>query len=302
MSWGPAWIVAVRRATLVALSSVVVLLLGACQGGAQHENGAQDAGEPGGDQGGDVELAHIHGLGINPADDDLYVASHHGVFHVPEQGEPEQIAGHTQDVMGFTIVGPDHFVASGHPGPGDTGQPGNLGLIESTDAARTWESVSLSGEADFHALEAKHNRVYGFDVVSGQLMVSEDRQQWDRRATVPMADIAVSPDDPDLVLATTEEGPVRSADGGRSFTVIEDAPTLVFVDWPATERLVGVDPDGGVRVSADGGANWAEEGAVPGRPAAILAHDEHEVYVATDEGIHHSGDNGATFTLVLSLS
>jgi hypothetical protein len=40
--------------------------------------------------------------------------------------------------MGFTIVGPNHFLASGHPGPHDEGQPSNLGLIEPEEERRHW--------------------------------------------------------------------------------------------------------------------------------------------------------------------
>ncbi|MET9799611.1 hypothetical protein [Streptomyces sp. NPDC006368] len=29
----------------------------------------------------------------------------------------------------------------------------NLGLIKSTDAGKSWQTTSLKGEADFHALE-----------------------------------------------------------------------------------------------------------------------------------------------------
>ena len=30
-------------------------------------------------------------------------------------------------------------------------QPSSLGLIESTDGGKTWQQLSLAGEADFHA-------------------------------------------------------------------------------------------------------------------------------------------------------
>ena len=106
------------------------------------------------------------------------MASHHGVFRVDGQGGKEQIAGRTQDFMGFTIVGPNHFLASGHPGPHDDDQPSNLGLIESTDAAQNWTTLSLSGEADFHGMEAQHGRIYGYDSQSGQIMISTDMRTW----------------------------------------------------------------------------------------------------------------------------
>ncbi len=271
-----------------------VLLLGACQGVQEQQGDVGGSGE--------VDLEHIHGLGINPADNELYVASHHGVFLATGEGDPKQIANRTQDFMGFTVVGPDHFLGSGHPGPDDTDQPPHVGLIESTDAAKSWQSLSLSGEVDFHALEAKHGKVYGYDSQTGQIMVSDDKKAWDYRASLPLADIAVSPDDPGVVLATTEQGPARSTDGGRAFTPIDGAPVLILLDWPSAKRLVGVTPDGVVHVSDDGGASWTEQGRVPGSPQAILAHGESEIYVATEEGIHHSTDNGKTFSVFQPLA
>lgn len=84
--------------------------------------------------------------------------------------------------MGFTIVGPNHFLPSGRPGPHDD-QPSNLGLIEGTVAAQNWTALSLSGEADIHGMEAKHGSVYGYDSQSGQIQISTDLRTWDRRAS-----------------------------------------------------------------------------------------------------------------------
>lgn len=40
------------------------------------------------------------------------------------------------DLMGFTVAGPDRFLASGHPGPGaDLPEP--LGLVESRDGGQS---------------------------------------------------------------------------------------------------------------------------------------------------------------------
>jgi hypothetical protein len=260
-----------------------VALLAACGGG------DGDAGHP--------ALGHIHGLGVNPADGTLYAGSHHGVFRISGDGKPEQIAGRTQDFMGFTIVGPDNFLASGHPGPADSGQPPHLGLIESTDSAQNWTSVSLSGEADFHTMEAKHGRVYGYDSQSGQLMVSTDRHAWDRRAQIGIADFAVAPDQPDEIIATTRQGPARSTDGGRTFAVLPNAPILGFVDWPNTARLVGATPDGTVYVSSDRGVTWTRRGQVAGNPSAITTVGDADIYIATEDAIYRSTDDGATFTV-----
>ena len=70
-----------------------------------------------------------------------FVATHLGVYRVAN-GVAERIADRTQDTMAFTMVGPDHFLASSHLDLRDD-LPAHLGLIESTDAAATWQSVSL---------------------------------------------------------------------------------------------------------------------------------------------------------------
>jgi hypothetical protein len=49
-------------------------------------------------------------------------------------------------------------------------------------------------------------------------MTSTDRNTWDRGTSMGIADIAVAPDRPDEIIATTGQGPTRSTDGGRTFT------------------------------------------------------------------------------------
>lgn len=288
-----------RGSAPLRLAAVVAAALVTLAGCGQ---GADTAAPGGGTAQGGAELAHVHGLGINPADGILYVASHNGVFRLPPGGEPEQIAGRSQDTMGFTVVGPDHFLGSGHPDPSEPDAPPHLGLVESTDAARTWRPLSLAGVADFHALEAAQGRVFGYDSQTRQLMVSENGVNWDRRARLALADFAVSSEDPDLLLASTARGPVRSTDGGRSFSPVPGAPLLLLLDWPAGDRLVGVAPDGTVQRSVDGGATWTPRGRVPGQPAAVSTHGANEVYVATDTGIYRSTDDGGTFSIVQPIT
>ena len=240
---------------------------------------------------GPVELEHVHGLGVDPASGDLYAGTHYGLVRLPEGGEPTRVGGLVQDFMGFTVVGPGHFLASGHPGEDQDG-PSTLGLIESTDGGRSWQTLSLAGEADFHALEAKRGLVYGYN--AGQLMVSADKRTWDTRASIALADLAVSPQDPQTLLATTQQGLARSADGGRSFRLVTAAPLLQLVTWPEAGRVVGVAPDGAAYVSEDGGSTWQRRGTAGGAPEALTTSGE-TVYVAVDGRIVESGDGGRTF-------
>ena len=199
--------------------------------------------------------------------------------------------------MGFVVAGPNHFLGSGHPDRREATSPPHLGLIESTDAGKTWRTLSLEGAADFHALQTRHSRVYGHNSQNGQLMVSEDLRNWDNRGRVQMVDFAVSPDTPYVLLATTEQGVVRSNDGGRTFASVSGSPRLLVLDWPAGGMVVGVAPDGTVHVSQDSAATWTAGGRVTGSPAALATNGEAEVFVATESAIYESTDGGKTFTV-----
>lgn len=294
-----------RRLRLV-VSAALALTAAAVVGGLYFTEGGEVGGrvvsssalaplqyEPG--------VVHVHGLGVDPSDGVLYAATHSGLFRIPEEGEAERVANRAQDTMGFSVVGPGRFIGSGHPDPReDDVRPPLLGLIESDDRGQTWDRVSLHGEADFHALEAAHGLVYGYDSTSQTFMVSEDREDWDRRSKLPMADFAVDPADPATVLATTERGLVRSTDGGRAWTAVAGAPTMVVLAWAESGQLYGVTPDGTVQRSQDGGTSWQQRGTVGGQPEAITVDargGEERLYVAVaDRGILVSTDQGRTFT------
>ncbi|MDZ5078222.1 F510_1955 family glycosylhydrolase [Nesterenkonia sp. HG001] len=248
-----------------------------------------------------AHMEHIHGLGVDPSDGALLIASHYGLFRL-DDGAPERLS-EVQDFMGFTVVDEGRLLASGHPGQGQDA-PSNLGLIESSDGGATWQEVSLGGEADFHALDAAGQRVYGVDATGGdQLMVSDDGgETWQSPEAPAMAGVAVDLRDPDSVLGTTPDGPVLSRDGGQSFAALQDAPLLLAVDWAADGTLYGLDPAGGLHRSDDDGATWEEtqgSATLPeGYPEAVHAVDEDELWVAVEGAVLHSSDAGETFEAV----
>ncbi|MFJ8819656.1 F510_1955 family glycosylhydrolase [Amycolatopsis thermoflava] len=274
------------------LLAAAVLMASAC---AAPSTGVRDGTPPSG-----TTLAHVHGLGVDPADGMLYAASHYGLFKLPPGGAPERV-GPVQDVMGFTVAGPGHFLASGHPGtPSDAGP--HLGLIETTDAGQTWRNLSLGGAADFHALEAKHDVVFGYDSQSRQILTSADKRSWEPRARLALRDFAVDPARPEVLIANTADGLTRSADGGATFTPLPDAPDLVFVEWPATGTLLGSDPNNTLYLSTDGGGTWTRQGQAPGPPGAFAAISPTELYIATESAILYSSEGGRSFTVRQPLS
>ncbi len=245
---------------------------------------------------GKTALGHVHGLGVDPADGTLYVASHFGVFRVAEDGTPERVAERWQDTMGFAVVCPGRFLGSGHPDLRED-LPSSLGLIESTDGAETWEAISLLGKADLHSIEPVGNRIYAYDSHSGSLIVTTDRERWDTIARLPLLDLAADPDDPTTVYGTTDRGVLVSSSDQGGPVPVPGAPMLSAIDWEPEGPLVGVTAEGTVMVSDDP-AEWREVGALDG-PATALDASPGRWHAATDTGVHESTDAGATWDRVL---
>jgi hypothetical protein len=279
---------------IVGLVALAVLLLAAGLwrlGGGDQTTSATDAGP-----------VHVHGLGVNPADGALFIATHTGLYRAGKgDAKSVRVGDSKQDTMGFTVAGADRFLGSGHP---DSQQdlPPLLGLIESTDGGASWEPISLLGEADFHVLRSAGARVYGYDASNDRLLVSGDAgrtwEEADRPA--PLIDLATDPDDSRHVVAPAasdfSQGLYESRDGGLSWDRIGDPVGLVA--WPARDRLFLVDGGGNVLQSTNGGARFERRGAIGGQPAALLAQGAEELYAALHDGtIKRSTDAGATWTI-----
>ena len=240
---------------------------------------------------------HIHGLGINPADRSLMVATHYGLFRArPGERQARRVGDGYQDTMGFTVVGPDRFLGSGHPDVQSRDLPPLLGLIRSTDAGRSWSPVSMLGKADFPVLRAAGRRVYGFDASNARLLVSDDggRRWAERPPPEPLVDLAIDPRDPDRVVASGQRGLFASPSAGRGWRPLTDqrAGLLAWTD----EGLVLVDGAGRVHRSGDGGASWKAVGELGGQPAALAAHGN-ELYAGLHtNAVKVSRDAGATWT------
>lgn len=276
-----------RHRRVAVLAVVLLTLTAACAESSDDgaTEGAAQATAP-------EALGHVHGIGTDPADGTVYAATHYGVFDLGKDGAgpAERVADRWQDTMAFTVVGPGHFLASGHPDQRED-LPVHLGLLESTDGARTWDPLSLLGEADFHALEASEDLLYGYDSVTGRLLVTSDRRDWRALDQVQVADLAADPREPGRVLATTPEGILSYRADGGSGTRLEGAPPLALLDWPTADLLVGITGDGVVHRSRDAGQTWQR---LDGPPGSLQALDvaPGRWFVATDTGLYRSDDDG----------
>jgi hypothetical protein len=236
------------RALLVAMLAALAVTAAVVVFAIRGHNGPQgpDAAEG---------FGYIHGIAVDPGSGALHVATHVGLFRVDDTGTAVRVSTEAPDLMGFTVVGPGHFLASGHPDLYDDG-PANLGLIESTDGGVTWRTMSLPGSADFHGLRAAHGAVYGYNSTDGAFMVSTDRRTWQ---------------------------------------IIAGSPGLAVLAWDQADQTWGVARDGTVWRSTDGGSTWQRIGAVDGRPQALATHGADVFVALDGDRIVASGDGGGTW-------
>ncbi|WP_299038339.1 F510_1955 family glycosylhydrolase [uncultured Pseudokineococcus sp.] len=236
--------------------------------------------------------AHVHGVGTNPADGAVVLATHDGLFR-DDDGSWTSV-GPGVDLMGFAVAGPDHFYASGHPGPG-TDLPNPVGLIESTDGGLTWTPRSREGASDFHAMAAHAGGVIGFD---GTLRATSDEVTW-TTVEAPVEPFALAASgQAETVVATSPQGPALSVDAGATWTTLRDAPLLLLAAVADDATLVGVTTAGDVVVSEDTGATWEQRGSLgepPQAVSAVRAEDGSLQVLAVTDELLVSTDGGATF-------
>ena len=154
--------------------------------------------------------------------------------------------------------------------------------------------MSRLGEADFHKIVLKHDRVYGFDAVLGAMLISDDGgHKFVERFTPPglVIDFEVDPEDPDHLLAATDKRLVRSTDGGKRWRPI-DTGDGIRLAWPAPGALYRAQRDGTVERSRDGGGSWERVGRVAGEPYKFKALGPERLDLALSDGTIVSTEDG----------
>jgi len=284
-----------RSARLSVLCAALAVAVAVAGCGAQADDRAAFAEQ-------DTGPIHVHGLGVDPADGSLFIATHTGLFRAPAgQRRARRVADRHQDTMGFAVTGPRRFLGSGHPDLSEK-LPPFLGLIGSDDAGQTWRAISLQGDVDFHVLEASGRRIYGYgsDWKTREprfLTSSDSGRRWrSLQAPEPLVSVAISPRAARVLFASGERRVLRSADGGRSWSNA-DAPAPGLLAWNA-DGLFLAGADGRVWRSDGKSASWSPVGAIGGQPAAFDSGRERELLAALHDGtIKRSGDAGRSWSI-----
>jgi hypothetical protein len=293
-----------RRQLLATIGILVAITTSACStadgpGEPQSPSSTIAAGHnmaAGTGPGGGLPSAHVHGVGRNAADGLVYLATHDGLFRISEGAATVRV-GPVIDLMGFTIAGPNHFYASGHPGPG-VDLPDPVGLIETTDGGNTWSPRSRQGQSDFHTLTSSPAGIVGFD--GKQMATTTDGRTW-QQITPPAGAhaVATSPDG-SVLLVTSPSGLARSTDKGQTWHQPQTPLVLQLVAWADATTVVGVGPDGSIATSTDAAATWKAQAGIGAPPHALGAHrvtdGSMEILAVTGAGLVRSTDNGTTFT------
>lgn len=284
--------VQLSRLTLLALLAATALALASCGDDATLTDTAES------DASADAGPVHIHGLGTNPTDGALFIATHSGVWRLPDGSDTaSRVSDRQQDTMGFAVVGSDHFVGSGHPGEGED-LPPYLGFVESSDGGRSWRQVSLLGEFDFHVLEVSGRRVYGFgsnfQAREAQLLISDNLgRDWSTRDfPEPFVSLAIDPDDSKIALASGERKLHLTTDAGHSWKSVQGDPGLLA--W-RQDGIFLVDAEGTVATARRPGASWSELGTI-GDPPAAFDVNENYLFVALHDGSIEQSRDGSTWT------
>lgn len=251
------------------------------------------------------EISHLHGIAVDPADPSrLYLATHHGVYLTNPDGTATRVSDNRNDYMGFTPspAQPGAFFASGHPERG-----GNLGVLVSTDGAKTWSSLSAgaNGPVDFHSMDvspADPKVLYGH---YGSVQVSRDGgKSWDVTGRPPadIFDLAASAKDPNTVYAATRAGLTVSRDAGRTWQaayIVQRPATLVATTKDGTAYAFQVGT--GLLKTTEPSLAW--QPLSNGFGDAILLHlavdptNPMRLYAVTDKSaILASEDGGKTWT------
>jgi hypothetical protein len=287
------------RALLVVASAVLLLLAGC--------GGASGSGRPAERSDRLVDFSqkppYVNALDIDPATGDFLLTTNRGFFRIDAKTDAVErlrgtiAVGRASSTVGTFLellsTGPGRLIGSGHPDKSGA-LPPFLGLISSDDGGRSWKSVSRLGEADFHKLVVKHDRVYGFDAVLGAMLISRDGgHTFVERFTPPglVIDFEVDPGDPEHLLAATETRLVRSTDGGRRWRPIDTGDAIRLV-WPAADALYRAQKDGTVERSRDGGEGWKPVGKVPGEPYRFKALGPETLDLALSDGTIVRTDDG----------
>jgi hypothetical protein len=248
---------------------------------------------------------HAHGLAVDVGNSDqVYIATHNGLFMLQNDTELYQVGSKTDDFMGFSLhpTDPNTIYTSGHPKTG-----GNIGFQSTTDGGRIWERVSngTNGPVDFHALAVSHanpETIYGW--YAGNLQRSTNAgKEWRILDTglEGVISLATHPTEAATVYAATTNGIQKSENqGGTWSSTASDlegtAVTVLAINPINASEWISFSEKLGLAKSSDAGQTWerldvgrSQETILhvaydPKNPATVYALSQNDALFKTTDG------------------
>ena len=238
-----------------------------------------------------VSWIHVHGLGIDASDPSILYIATHGDFYKSVDGRvPVKVDKQRADYMAFNAPQTEGIplYSSGHPSTG-----GNTGLIKSTDGGQTWEVVAtvLDPPVDFHAMavsKSDPNTIIGFDSGGRGLFKTIDAgKTWDR-FDYPgqyVTALTISPSDPKVIFAGTNDGVYQSNDGAVSWMQLNQYKGIgvMALAFDADGNLYASTEEFGLAKSSDLGKTWESINRPPDKLTAtsiVVDSQNNVIYVA----------------------
>ena len=175
-----------------------------------------------------IELRHAHGIGYSADGSQILIPNHFGIA-VYSEGRWSTVPGPAHDYMGF-VVTRDFIFSSGHVA-GSRGVTNLLGFMRSSDGGKSWITLGLEGQAEFHLVAAGYlsNAVYVYNADPNPAlpragiyrMMGERLVAWrgaaGRGLHGEVGMLTAHPMEPATIAAATTAGLFLSRDGGEEF-------------------------------------------------------------------------------------
>lgn len=244
------------------------------------------------------DLGHIHDLVV---DDDILAATHTGLWRIEDLDRAVLVGTERHDLMAMASLHDGALVASGHPDMRfeqyhREDHPPFLGLTRSEDGGRSWEVVDLLGEADFHALVPVGDQLFGAET-TGYIWRLNPDSTWERLGEVEARDLAVDPADKTRLVAPDYSGALwLSSDGGATWSALDDAPSVVEVEWPIADSILAADATGTIWSASSPEDEWTAVAVGPSDVETFLIDPAANWWVTVHGGaIARSHDKGETW-------
>ena len=240
-----------------------------------------------------ADLSHIHSVATDGQS--IYVASHHGLYVLKDN--EWKLRGEDFDIMGLAFTD-GVFYASGHPGPLQN-LPDPVGVLVSKDLGRTWDSLSLTGEVDFHLLEAAKGNFIGAAANLGAILKSTDGGiNWANVPVPQFIDMTLNPEAENEILLATKDGLKLSKDFAKTFEKVGSVSNSTKVEW--SQDYVYVSNSKNLFRGSDPTSKF-EKIDYKFKGISDINSEKNVVVVMDEEGVHASFDSGESFSLIASL-